>query len=418
MKIRFYLSRKSSAGKSAIFCYLLESDHTFTLPTKQSIDPQHWDKNAQRAINYRTGVSNILKGELNAINKYLEALENKLKAIESEVRANEPLSSFDEVREAILKHFNKKSLFDIYDDFMKKRTGRITDSSMQKYKRLKGLLQDYEKEVKEKLTIQTIAKKSFFQDFFTYMIEKKSFINSTAYKEIQFLKAFLNWSYDYEYHTYKDFEKIKRKDLIKEIEETEVIYLTEQELMKLYDLNLDDEKLKKVRDVFVFQCFTGVRYSDIENLSREDIRDATWHLRTQKTHQIIQIPLTGRALSILERYREYPQPLPVISNQKMNEYLKDLCEIAGMNEPVKTVKFKGSKREETIYKKFEKIGTHTARRTFVSLSIQKGMKPELIMKITGHTTFKMMQKYMKYEYGQVREAMDKVWGSNLRMVNS
>ena len=415
MKIRFYLGKKSAQNKCAITCYLLESDQTFTLSAKLNIDPQHWDKNTQRAINYRTGVSNILKGELNSINKYLEALENKLKAIESEVRVNEPLSVFEDVWEAIQKHFNKKSLYDIYDDFMLKRTGRISSSSMSKYRRLKGLLEDYEKDNKVTLNIKTIAKKSFLQDFFTYMIETKSFINSTAYKEIQFLKAFLNWAYDYEYHNLKDYEKIKRIDLIKETEEVDIIYLTEPELMKLYDLDLEEEKLKKVRDVFVFQCFTGVRYSDIEKLSREDIRDASWHLRTQKTRQIIQIPLSGYALSILERYRDNPQPLPVISNQKMNKYLKDVCEKAKINQPIKTVTFKGSKREDTITEKFKKIGTHTARRTFISLSLQKGMKPELIRKITGHTTSRMMQKYVKIEYGNVRDEMDKVWGTNLRI---
>lgn len=415
MTIRFYLSRKSAQNKCAIFCYLLESNQTYTLPTKLNIDPQHWDKKSQRAINYKTGVSNILKGELNRVNIVLDALEDKLKAIGSEVREKEPLAGFDDIKEAIIKHFNKKSLYDIYDDFMKKRTGRISPSSMSKYKRLKGILEEYEKDNKVTLNIKTIAKKSFFQDFFTYMIETKSFINSTAYKEIQFLKAFLNWAYDYEYHNLKDYEKIKRIDLIKETEEVDIIYLTEPELMKLYDLDLEEEKLKKVRDVFVFQCFTGVRYSDIENLSREDIRDASWHLRTQKTRQIIQIPLSGYALSILERYRDNPQPLPVISNQKMNKYLKDVCEKAEINQPIKTVTFKGSKREETISEKFKKIGTHTARRTFVSLSLQKGMKPELIMKITGHTTLRMMQKYVKIEYGNVRDGLDKALGPSLRI---
>ena len=127
---------------------------------------------------------------------------------------------------------------------------------------------------------------------------------------------------------------------------------------------------------FAFQCFTGVRYSDIENISREDIKASTWNVRTQKTHQIIEIPLNSYALSILAKYSDYPQPLPVISNQKMNDYLKELCKIAGIDEPVKTVRYKGSEPIENTYKKYEVIGTHTARRTFVCLSLQKGMKPE------------------------------------------
>ncbi len=75
----------------------------------------------------------------------------------------------------------------------------------------------------------------------------------------------------------------------------------------------------------------------------------------------------------------------------MNEYLKEFCEKAEINEPVKTVKYRGSERIEMTHKKFEVISTHTARRTFISLSLQKGMKPDVIMAITGHTTYRMMQ---------------------------
>ena len=132
---------------------------------------------------------------------------------------------------------------------------------------------------------------------------------------------------------------------------------------------------------------------------------------------MIDIPLNSFAISILARNSEYPQPLPVITNQKMNEYLKVLCKKAGINESVKTVKYKGSERIETTHKKFEIISTHTARRTFISLSLQKGMKPDVIMAITGHTTYKMMQKYLKIADSFKREEMDKAWGSPLKLVD-
>ena len=172
----------------------------------------------------------------------------------------------------------------------------------------------------------------------------------------------------------------------------------------------------KVRDLFCFQCLTGVRFSDIKNLSREDIKGPIWKLRTQKTRQIIDIPLNSFAISILAKYNECPQPLPVITNQKMNEYLKVLCRKASIDDQTKTVKYMGSERIETVYKKFEIVGTHTARRTFISLSLQKGMKPDVIMAITGHTTYKMMQKYLKIADNFKREEMDKAWGSPLKLL--
>ena len=139
-------------------------------------------------------------------------------------------------------------------------------------------------------------------------------------------------------------------------------------------------------------------------------------MRTQKTHQIIDIPLNGFALSILAKYSEYPNPLPVISNQKMNRYLKELCKEAKIDSIIKIIKYKGNERIEETFKKYEVIGTHTARRTFISLSLEKGMKPDVIMAITGHKTYRMMQKYLKIADDFKRDEMDKVWGGSLRRI--
>ena len=235
-------------------------------------------------------------------------------------------------------------------------------------------------------------------------------LNNTANKIIQFLKSFLIWANNNSYSDNNSYKTFKGKS-----EANEVIYLTDDELETLYNLRLEEERLERVRDIFVFQCVTGVRYSDIENISREDIKNSTWNVRTQKTHQIIEIPLNAYALSILAKYIEYPQPLPVISNQKMNTYLKELCKIAEINELVKEVRYQGSERIETTKKKYETVSTHTARRTFISLSLEKGMQPDVIMAITGHTTYKMMQRYLKIADKHKREQMDKAWGTNLRI---
>jgi len=144
------------------------------------------------------------------------------------------------------------------------------------------------------------------------------------------------------------------------------------------------------------------------------LKSCIWLVRTQKTRDLIEIPLSSYAIGVLAKYKDWSTPLPVISNQKMNKYIKELCEIAKINDPIKIVKYKGNKTEETTFKKYELIGTHTARRTFVSLSLQKGMRPEVVMAITGHTTYKMMQKYLKVADSTKRDEMDKTWGSPLR----
>ena len=235
-------------------------------------------------------------------------------------------------------------------------------------------------------------------------------LNSSTYKIISFLKTFLSWAHERKLNPNTDFKSFKGKTY-----ENEVIFLTEEELMKLYNLELKDDRLSKVRDVFLFQCFTGPRYSDIIALKKEDIRNGTWHLRQQKTKSITQIPLNKYALSILARYPDYK--LPAISNQKMNDYLKELCEVAGIDEPITIVKYKGNKRIEETKKKYEVISTHTARRTFITLSLMRGMKPEVIMKITGHKSYKMFQKYLKVADTYVKKEMFEAWGDPLNKVS-
>ena len=412
MKVKFYLENKiSKSGEQAIWCYVREFDETIALNTKERIKAKLWDKEVGRA-NIRNIRDKLVRNALISLNQYLNIYENEIYELTRAVRSKNVGAGFDAIAKEIKSKFNNReiSIYEVYDEYIDIKRIEVSKASNQKIKRIKGLLQEFEKKSREKLDFEKITP-LFFTKFNSFLIEQKNMINNTAAKNIQFLKTFLIWANNNNYINNMSYKSFKTK-----WEKNEVIYLTEKELMHLYNMKIADERLKRVRDLFVFQCFTGVRYSDIENISRDDISNATWTVRTQKTHQIIEIPLSSYPISILAKYGDYPQPLPVISNQKMNMYLKELLEIAGINEPVKVVKYKGSERIETTYKKFEVVGTHTARRTFISLSLQKGMKPDVIMAITGHTTYRMMQKYLKIADEHKREEMDKVWGNSLRVI--
>ena len=412
MKVKFYpKSQPTKDGLSLIICYVREYKNTLILSTGQRVNPEFWDADLQRA-NPRKTRNNITKKELKDLNQFLDEFRRKIVKIEQTIRDKKSNTSFNQVADEIKKQFTKKKVgfMDIYDEFLMIKRQEVTKPSILKLKRVKALLQEYEKANRENLDFDKINP-LFFSKFNSFLIEQKRMLNNTASKNIQFLKTFLIWANNNGYTTNTSYKSFKGKS-----EANEVIYLTEDELMTLYNLDLNEERLQRVRDIFCFQCFTGVRYSDIENISRDDIKGSTWRIRVQKTHQLLEIPLNQFAISILAKYNEYPKPLPTISNQKMNKYLKELCKIAKIDEPVKLVRYKGKQREEKSYKKYEVIGTHTARRTFISLSLQKGMKPDVIMAITGHSTYRMMQRYLKIADEHKREEMDKVWGSSLRIV--
>lgn len=413
MKVKFYLDPKpTSSGQRAIWCYVREFEKTLTINTGERAYPEQWDKTICR-INIRKEKDKIKKGSLNDINQYLNAFENKIYEITRSIRAKKFNAGFSLIADAIKKNFERREtdFYTIFDEYLSLKNPEVTKQTVGKYKRVKAFLQEYEKYSNDKLNFEKISP-LFFSKFYNFLIVKKDLLNNTANKVISLFKSFIIWANINGYTDNQSYKSFKGKS-----ETNEVIYLTEDELMSLYNINLkENERLERVRDLFVFQCFTGVRYSDLKNITREDIAAGSWKIRTQKTRQQIEIPLNSYAISILSKYIDYPEALPIISNQKMNKYLKELCELAEINSVVKTVKYQGTERIETIYKKYEVVGTHTARRTFISLSLQKGMKPEVIMAITGHSDYKMMKKYLKIADEHKREEMDKVWGPSLRLL--
>src|SRR5690606_22010734 len=152
-----------------------------------------------------------------------------------------------------------------------------------------------------------------------------------------------------------------------------VIVLSEREIDQLRDFDLEDQRLIKVRDVFLFGCFTGMRYGDIKALQKTDVFENDLRFLIQKkgnttNHSIPILPETRR---ILEKYKDYPgtQALPCMSNQKMNKYLKDLMMEVGIDEEI-TIAEKGGtgKITRVVKKKWELITCHTSRKTFTTMA--------------------------------------------------
>ena len=198
-----------------------------------------------------------------------------------------------------------------------------------------------------------------------------------------------------------------------------------EEFEKLFYLDLsNNKKFEKVRDIFCLACTTGLRYSDLAQLRREHIKEDRIRLTVQKTKEPIEIPLTAYSKLILEKYNGQFKALPIISNQKMNDYLKGrvtkdkegishkeigLCELAGINEPTEIIRFKGPKRESVVHPKYELIGVHTGRKTFVTLSLEKGMTAEEVMSISGHKDYKSFKRYVNITEQRKKIVMQKAW---------
>ncbi|KAA6313570.1 Tyrosine recombinase XerC [termite gut metagenome] len=234
--------------------------------------------------------------------------------------------------------------------------------------------------------------------------------NNTLEKQISYLKWFLRWSVKKGYNNNIAFETFKPK--LKYIQK-KVIFLTWKELNRLREYVIPDTKkyLERVRDVFLFCCFTGLRYSDVYNLKRSDVKDNRIEITTIKTADSLTIELNNHSKTILDKYKdvafENDKVLPVISNQKMNDYLKELAELAQINEPVRETYYKGNERIDVVAPKYALLGTHAGRRTFICNALSLGIPAQVVMKWTGHNDYKAMKPYIDIADDIKAGAMDK-----------
>jgi integrase len=176
-------------------------------------------------------------------------------------------------------------------------------------------------------------------------------------------------------------------------QEPDIMTLTAEEVEALEGLELPaGSYLDNARALFLLSCYTGLRYSDLVSIRPEHVRGTTLRITTQKTRETVSVPLQARALLIVTRY--LAGDVRLISNQKLNDYLKELGQLAGIDSPIEIIKYRGGNRSNQTVAKWEKLGCHTGRRTFVTLSLERGLRPELVMKITGHKTWKSFQRYV------------------------
>lgn len=235
------------------------------------------------------------------------------------------------------------------------------------------------------------------QSFIDFLSDIKGLANNTINKDIVILKVVIRWALNKKYHNNRAFENFK-PDL--KSAKNRVIFLSMDELKILENYQIPEEKTYLIftRDVFLFMCFTGLRYSDVTNLRRCDIYDDRIEITTAKTYEALVINLNKYSSSILKKYEDTEfkrdAALPVVSNQKMNKNLHELCRLAGFDKPIRYTYFRGTERIDEVKPKYAYISTHTGRRSFICNALALGIAPQIVMKWTGHSDYKAMKPYI------------------------
>lgn len=400
-----------------------------------------WSVETQRC---KTGTSHGKKKiTAKEINSEIQNYDDVIEAMFTAFELKEVIPAIDEFRSEFNKRINKadnktvdieKNIFNYFDEFVSKESisNNWKYATLQKFATVKNHLIGFDKNLTfEKLT------KDGLNDYITFLRNKKDMRNSTIIKQIAFIKWFLKWAAGEGYNSNLAFSTFFPKmDTI----DKKVIFLDWSELMTVYNFDFKtakkkqrDEKgkillditgrdeeieltnenkkaLERVRDCFCFCCFTSLRYSDVENMKRTDINNDEITITTIKTSDSLTIDLNKYSKAILLKYSSevYPnnKALPVISNQKMNDHLKDVGELCGLDNLITITYFKGSKRIDEVYPKYSLLGTHAGRRTFICNALALGIAPQTVMKFTGHADYKSMKPYIDIADGEKKKAME------------
>lgn len=401
MAVNFYLNKRTDKlGDAPIRVSISVGGARLLTSVGYSINPLKWDgakqKVKQGATNARGITYNVINGHLNNIIQQSIDFENKCftekTKVTTELIKKEINVSKNKISEETI--VEEKTLFDIYNEFLKEVSvvNEWTSGTYDKYITLRNHLIGFSKN----LSFETFTEKGL-ANFIMYLRNEKKLRNSTIGKQIGFLKWFLRWAVKKGYNKTTDFVSFKAK---LKTAETRVVFLKWDELMTVYNFPIPENKkyLERVRDVFCFCCFTSLRYSDVFNLKRSDIKNGAIHITTVKTSDSLTIELNKFSQAILDKYDGVPydknKALPVISNQKMNDYIKELGCLCGLDEPQTITYYMGNKRVDEVYPKYELMATHTGRRTFICNAIIMGIPPQVVMKWTGHNDYKAMKPYI------------------------
>lgn len=401
-------NKVNAKGLTTINLLYCHGDGKKEISTGEKVEPQFWDNNK--------GKPKPKYSEWTYLDEQLRKFEQKAKFIirDAKLKGIEPTPDYFKEeflkKEAIVKKEKEEfSFFEKFDEYRAYLKIHKRPNTLKNFNSLYKHLKAYEKKKRSKLTFDKIDHR-FYDKFINYLITDLKLIDNTVDDKIKTLKTFLYWATRQNYNKRLDFKDFKRCKA-----DAEFIYLTEEELFQILDYDFSEAEQKDydtARDVFCFCCFTGLRYSDIATLKLEHIKDNHILKKMQKTSKYVKVPLSKYAQDILKKHNDDNDGIHcfrVFANPVINRYLKEIGEKVGINAMVTLTSGRGGEVIEDTQPKYEFITCHTARRTFITLSLQKGMRPEVVMKIVGHSDIRTMMKYVKLVDDVLSDEMLKAW---------
>lgn len=390
MKINFRLSNQSKAS-TLIFADILVNTIRVKYSLKIRVSTALFDKNKQR-----------LKGnseESNQVNLLLSKYENDISRVVRDLQYSGDLSlegvksKLDElyrVKETPIAEDEEIFFTDYILKIINNAKNTRKPRTIKSYFTTLNKLLAYEKKTNQRLSFLSIDY-TFYSLFLQFCKKDLVLAPNTLGGHIKNIKVFMKIAFDNGDTENIAFKKSSFKTMSEEVDS---VYLNEDELQKIKSCVLPAGRLENVRDIFLIACYTGLRISDYSKITQKNIIHDGRILKvlTEKTNEEVFIPLNSHVKSLLAKYG---YSVKMISQQKFNSYLKEVCELAGINEPITFYQTRGDEKIQITSPKFKLVTSHTARRSFATNAFKAGLPTISIMKITGHKTERSFLKYIK-----------------------
>lgn len=394
LNVLFYLKRakKNRAGEAPIYLRITVNGQRAEVSVKKTVNPQSWDSHNQRG----KGKSEKIR----LLNNYIDEVENKLNRMYNIAIQEEQQISADYLKNVLVGNDKKfKMLIPVFQEFnelMEREKGKkYASRTVARYGHALGHIEKFlqtEYGLKD-MELEKLDLK-FIRRFDIYLQTVLNYHANTVTKYLKILKTIINSAISLGYLDRNPFQGYSTT-----YKEGTRQFLTASEINSIETTTITNERLDRVRDIFVFICYTGISYSDLQQLDKNNITKGidgknwlTYH--RVKTKVRASIPLLTSAQNILDKYKNdvecvsQDKILPVISNQKFNKYMKEVAALCGITKP---------------------CTAHIGRHSFsVSVTLSNGVPLETVSKMLGHTNLKTTQLYAKVVDTKISEDMAKI----------
>lgn len=386
-RVLFYVKKdkQKANGNYPIMCRITIDGEASRFNTKLDVKPDNWDGKSGRAMGRST--------ETSRLNSMLDEVKSSLHQIYHELQRREQVTA-EKMKNEFLGHTENHetllNLFAKHNEDVKTLVGKSKSAATyQKYEVTRKHLAKF---IQSKYNLSDIALRSvsnmFINDFEVYLVSTAGCSHNTTAKFMQFFKRIILIARNNGLIAGDPFANYKIR--LKKVDRG---YLTEEEINKILKKKFATQRLEHVRDIFIFSCFTGLAYIDVKNLTQDNVRTSfdgeMWIMtKRQKTDISVNVPLMKIPQMILDNYKgQLPNGmlLPILSNQKMNSYLKEIADICGIE---------------------KNLSFHVARHTFATtVTLSKGVSIESVSKMLGHTNIKTTQIYARITDNKISDDM-------------